>query len=133
MPSRTLQITYVGDAGKVLAAQKQIDAGNTGLETGTKRTGGVFQSQFGSDPWLQPYTIDTVERLAKSGLERVAIVAPGFSADCLETLEELDIENRSKFLGSGGKKFAYVPCLNDSPHGMRVIEQIVRRELAGWV
>jgi len=93
----------------------------------------TFQSQFGSDPWLQPYTTDTVARLARSGLKRVAIVAPGFSADCLETLEELDIENRKMFLDHGGEKFAYVPCLNDSPAGMRVIEQIVRRELGGWL
>jgi protoporphyrin/coproporphyrin ferrochelatase len=93
----------------------------------------TFQSQFGSDPWLQPYTIDTVERLARSGLKRIAIVSPGFSADCLETLEELDIENRQKFLDHGGEKFAYVPCLNDSPGGMAVIGTIVRRELAGWL
>ena len=85
------------------------------------------------DPWLQPYTIDTVERLAKSGIKRLAIVSPGFSADCLETLEELDMENRAKFLEHGGEKFTYVPCLNDSPLGMHVIEQIVRRELAGWI
>jgi ferrochelatase len=93
----------------------------------------TFQSQFGTDPWLQPYTIDTVERLAKSGVKRVVVVAPGFSADCLETLEELDIENRSKFIESGGEKFAYVPCLNDGPGGMAAIEAIVRRELAGWI
>jgi protoporphyrin/coproporphyrin ferrochelatase len=93
----------------------------------------TFQSQFGSDPWLQPYTIDTVERLARSGLKRIAIVSPGFSADCLETLEELDIENRQKFLDHGGEKFAYVPCLNDSPGGMAVIKTIVHRELAGWL
>jgi len=93
----------------------------------------TFQSQFSSDPWLQPYTIDTVERLAKSGIKRMAIVAPGFSADCLETLEELDMENRAKFIEHGGEKFAYVPCLNDSDGGMQVIEAVVRRELAGWL
>jgi ferrochelatase len=93
----------------------------------------TFQSQFGSDPWLQPYTIDTVERLAKSGIKRIAIVAPGFTADCLETLEELDMENHAKFLEHGGEKFAYVPCLNDSAGGMQVIEAVVRRELAGWL
>lgn len=93
----------------------------------------TFQSQFGSDPWLQPYTIDTVERLAKSGIKRMAIVAPGFSADCLETLEELDMENRAKFIEHGGEKFAYAPCLNDSDGGMQVIEAVVRRELAGWL
>ena len=93
----------------------------------------TFQSQFGNDPWLQPYTIESMERLAKSGVKRLAIVSPGFSADCLETLEELDMENRARFLEHGGEKFAYVPCLNESPLGMRAIEQIVRRELAGWI
>lgn len=93
----------------------------------------TFQSQFGSDPWLQPYTIDSMERLAKSGIKRLAIVSPGFSADCLETLEELNMENRAKFMQHGGEKFTYVPCLNDGPLGMRVIEDIVRRELAGWI
>jgi ferrochelatase len=93
----------------------------------------TFQSQFGNDPWLQPYTIESMERLAKSGIRRLAIISPGFSADCLETLEELDMENRAMFMEHGGEKFTYIPCLNDSPLGMRAIEQIVRRELAGWI
>jgi ferrochelatase len=93
----------------------------------------TYQSQFGSDPWLQPYTIDTVRRLAESGVKRLAVVAPGFAADCLETLEELDMENRQAFLDSGGERFAYIPCLNAGPPGMSVIERIVRRELAGWL
>jgi len=92
----------------------------------------TFQSRFGSDPWLEPYTIETVERMAKAGVKRLAIVSPGFAADCLETLEELDMENRQAFLGSGGEKFSYIPCLNAGPLGMAVIEHIVRRELAGW-
>jgi ferrochelatase len=92
----------------------------------------TYQSQFGSDPWLQPYTIDTVRRLAQSGVKSLAIVAPGFSADCLETLEELDMENRQVFLENGGARFAYIPCLNASPHGIGAIESVVRRELAGW-
>lgn len=93
----------------------------------------TFQSRFGSDPWLQPYTIDTVEQLARSGIRRLAVVSPGFAADCLETLEELDMENRQKFLESGGEAFSYIPCLNDGELGMRVIEHLVRRELAGWL
>jgi ferrochelatase len=93
----------------------------------------TYQSQFGSDPWLQPYTIDTVARLAKTGVRSLAIVAPGFSADCLETLEELDMENRHAFLSHGGERFAYIPCLNAGPHGIGVIQSIVRRELAGWI
>ncbi|MBS0243008.1 MAG: ferrochelatase [Proteobacteria bacterium] len=92
-----------------------------------------FQSRFGNDPWLQPYTDETVKGLARSGVKRMVIVAPGFSADCLETLEELDVENRSFFMENGGERFAYIPALNDSPEGMQVIEAVVRRELAGWI
>jgi ferrochelatase len=93
----------------------------------------TFQSRFGNEAWLQPYTIEEVARLARSGVKRLAIVAPGFSADCLETLEELDMENRAVFLANGGEKFTFVPCLNDSEPGQRVIEHIVRRELMGWL
>lgn len=91
-----------------------------------------FQSRFGNDPWLQPYTDETVAALAKAGIKRLVLVAPGFSADCLETLEELDVENREIFMHNGGEKFAYLPALNDSDDGMRVIEAVVRRELMGW-
>jgi ferrochelatase len=93
----------------------------------------TFQSRFGNDPWLQPYTDETVARLAKNGVKRLAMVAPGFSADCLETLEELDVENREIFKANGGAAFSYVPALNQGPLGMAVIEAVVRRELAGWV
>jgi protoporphyrin/coproporphyrin ferrochelatase len=93
----------------------------------------TFQSRFGNDPWLQPYTDMTVERLAREGTKRLVLVAPGFSADCLETLEELDGENRHIFEDNGGEKFAYLPALNDSPEGIDVIEAIVRRELMGWI
>jgi protoporphyrin/coproporphyrin ferrochelatase len=93
----------------------------------------TFQSRFGSDPWLQPYTDETVEALAKSGVKRMVMAAPGFSADCLETLEELDGENREIFEHAGGEKFSYIPALNASAEGIRVIENIVRRELMGWI
>jgi ferrochelatase len=93
----------------------------------------TFQSRFGNDPWLQPYTDKTIESLAKSGIKKVALVAPGFSADCLETLEELDVENRHIFESNGGEKFAYLPALNDSPEGLDVIEAVARRELMGWL
>ncbi len=92
-----------------------------------------FQSRFGKAEWLQPYTDKTVEALARSGVKRMAIVAPGFSADCLETLEELNGENREIFMHNGGEEFAYLPCLNDGPEGMRVINHIVERELQGWI
>jgi ferrochelatase len=93
----------------------------------------TFQSRFGNDPWLQPYTDMTVARLAGEGVKRLALVAPGFSADCLETLEELDVENRHIFMEGGGEQFAYIPALNDSALGLDVIEAVVRRELGGWV
>ena len=93
----------------------------------------TFQSRFGRDPWLQPYTDETVANLARAGAKRIALVAPGFAADCLETLEELDVENRHIFTANGGTDFAYIPALNDSADGMRVIEAVVRRELMGWI
>lgn len=93
----------------------------------------TFQSRFGPDEWLQPYTDETVEALAKAGRKSMAIVAPGFSADCLETLEELDGENREIFLHNGGEKFAYLPCLNASTEGVDVITAVVERELMGWL
>lgn len=93
----------------------------------------TFQSRFGNDPWLQPYTDETVERLAKEGIKNLVLVAPGFSADCLETLEELDGENRHIFEDHGGEKFAYIPALNASDGGIDVIEAVVRRELMGWL
>lgn len=102
-----------------------------GIEAGRWLT--TFQSRFGNDPWLQPYTDATVLALAKSGVKKLALVAPGFSADCLETLEELDVENRHIFEGNGGEKFGYLPALNDTPEGIDVIEAIVRRELGGWI
>jgi ferrochelatase len=93
----------------------------------------TFQSRFGSDPWLQPYTDKTVEALAMSGVKKIALVAPGFSADCLETLEELDGENRHIFESNGGERFTYLRALNDSSEGMDAIEAVVRRELSGWM
>jgi len=93
----------------------------------------AFQSRFGPEEWLQPYTDKTVERLAVEGVKRIAIINPGFVSDCLETLEEIAVRARESFLHQGGKKFSHVPCLNDSPEGMRVIASVVRRELQGWI
>ena len=92
----------------------------------------TFQSRFGPDEWLQPYTDKTVERLAHEGVRRIAVMNPGFASDCLETLEEINGEVREEFEGAGGEHFAHIPCLNDSPGGMDVIETTVRRELQGW-
>ena len=93
----------------------------------------TFQSRFGPAEWMKPYTIDTMRELPGRGVRKVAVIAPGFASDCLETLEELDVENRKAFMEAGGERFTYVPCLNDGEAGMQVIESVVRRELSGWV
>jgi ferrochelatase len=93
----------------------------------------TFQSRFGRAEWLKPYTDMTVKSLAQSGIKNLAVVTPGFSADCLETLEEIAVENAHIFKTNGGTNFVALPCLNDSEAGMTVIETLVRRELAGWV
>jgi ferrochelatase len=93
----------------------------------------TFQSRFGRAEWLQPYTDVTLRQLAKSGVKNVAVVTPGFAADCLETLEEIAIENARVFKKKGGKNYAFIPCLNDSDAGMQVIRAIASRELNGWI
>ena len=93
----------------------------------------TFQSRFGREEWLQPYTDKTVEALARDGVKRLAIVTPGFSADCLETLEEIAEENKEIFLEHGGEHFTFIPCLNDSEGGIRVLLHLIERELKGWV
>ncbi len=92
----------------------------------------TFQSRFGRAEWLKPYTDDTLVNLPKDGVKKIAVVCPGFAADCLETLEEVAMEGREEFLEAGGSDFAYIPCLNASDTGMAMLETIVRRELAGW-
>jgi len=93
----------------------------------------TFQSRFGFDEWLQPYTDKTMERLGKEGVRRIAVLTPGFASDCLETLEEIAQENAEIFKHNGGEEFAFIPCLNDSEPGMDVIRQLVLRELQGWI
>ncbi|WP_018699708.1 ferrochelatase [Amorphus coralli] len=93
----------------------------------------TFQSRFGKEPWLQPYTDVTVKELAQSGVKRLAIMTPGFVSDCLETLEEIAIQNGEFFHEAGGEQFAAIPCLNDSPEGMRVLQTVIERELQGWL
>ena len=92
----------------------------------------AFQSRFGRAKWLEPATDKVLTDYPKQGIKRIAIAAPGFSADCVETVEELGIRGRETFLASGGEAFARIECLNDSPVGMDMIEALVRRELAGW-
>jgi ferrochelatase len=92
-----------------------------------------FQSRFGPTQWLEPYTDETVKALGASGVKRMAVLTPGFSVDCLETISEIGMENREFFEQAGGEAFALIPCLNDSELGMTVIKEIVARELVGWV
>ena len=93
----------------------------------------TFQSRFGRAQWLEPYTIDTVKALAKKGVKNLVVVTPGFSADCLETLEEIAVENAHVFKRYGGQNFVAIPCLNDSEAGMLMLWQLAMRELKGWV
>jgi ferrochelatase len=92
-----------------------------------------FQSRFGSGDWLQPYTAAKVKSLAAQGVKSLVAISPGFSADCLETLYELEVENRAIFTENGGTNYAVIPCLNDSELGMMLIFDLVSRELKGWI
>lgn len=92
----------------------------------------AFQSRFGRAKWLEPATDVTIAAYPAEGITQIAIAAPGFSVDCIETLEELGIRGREAFIDSGGERFARLDCLNDSPEGMAMLEELVRRELAGW-
>ncbi|MGB7941122.1 MAG: ferrochelatase [Pseudolabrys sp.] len=93
----------------------------------------TFQSRFGTAEWIKPYTDATVKSLAERGVKNLAVITPGFSSDCLETLEEIAMENAEIFRHAGGENFVAIPCLNDSPAGMAVIRDIVTRELRGWL
>src|SRR5262245_14067971 len=93
----------------------------------------AFQSRFGRGKWLEPATVDTVRALARRGVKNLAVITPGFASDCLETLEEIAVENAEMFRRSGGKNFAALPCLNDSEPGMLALRRIALRELRGWV
>lgn len=102
------------------------------LGWGDDRLRMTFQSRFGRAAWLKPYTAETVTELGESGVKRLAIITPGFAADCLETLEEIAVENAGYFREAGGERFAAIPCLNDRAEGLAVIEAVARRELKGW-
>lgn len=93
----------------------------------------TFQSRFGAAQWLQPYTQPTLEALAESGLRRVDVICPGFVSDCLETLEEIALENRAAFIAKGGKEFHYLPCLNERPDWIHGLSHIVRTHLGDWL
>lgn len=93
----------------------------------------TFQSRFGPKAWLQPYTDGTVAELARQGVRHLAIVTPGFASDCLETLEEIQMEVAETFKQNGGTHFTYIPCLNDSPAGISLLQGLIKKELSGWI
>lgn len=97
-----------------------------------KRLRLVFQSRFGPEEWLKPYTDVTIRQMAQEGVKRLAVITPGFVADCLETIDEIGRENAELFRAYGGEEFLFIPCLNASPTGITVLEHVVRRELRGW-
>lgn len=125
MPARTL------DLGDPYHCQCQKTARLLGEALGREVTV-TFQSRFGSAIWLEPATDVTLEALPTKGVRKVVVVAPGFSSDCLETLEEIAIRGREQFEEAGGTHFAYLPCLNDSPGGIAMLRALLARELEGW-
>lgn len=93
----------------------------------------TFQSKFGPEEWLQPYTVEEVARLAEGGKKKIAVMAPAFAADCLETLEEINEEIRESFEEAGGEQFTYIPCLNDDDAHISALTSVIRENLGGWV
>lgn len=93
----------------------------------------AFQSKFGPEKWLGPSTVEMIDKAAADGVKSLAVITPGFAADCLETLEEIAIAGKERFLKAGGETFAAIPCLNDSEAMIRLLETLTRRELAGWL
>jgi len=93
----------------------------------------TFQSRVGREEWLRPYTDETLMRLGREGIKRLVVITPGFSVDCVETLEEIDIAGRKIFMDHGGQGFSMVPCLNASKSGMSMLKSIISQELQGWV
>jgi ferrochelatase len=129
MPERTLQLgdPYHCHCRKTARLLEQA------MDRAGLRFEATFQSRFGRAKWLEPATDTVLEREAHAGTKRLAIAAPGFAADCLETLEELAIRGREQFLGAGGEQFATLACLNAGEAGMAMLEALVRRELSGWI
>ena len=99
----------------------------------TPRTSPTFQSRFGPAQWLEPATDDTLVAEGEKGTKRLVVAAPGFSADCVETLEELALEGRDEFLEAGGEEFAVMECLNTSGSGIEMLKSLIGRELSGWI
>lgn len=93
----------------------------------------TFQSRFGPEEWLQPYTDETIEKIARDGVKSMAIVSPAFVSECIETLEEIAMEGEEIFHEAGGEKYSYIPCLNDSDEHITLLSGYIRNELAGWI
>jgi len=93
----------------------------------------TFQSRFGPEEWLKPYTVDEVARLAETGKKNIAVCAPAFSADCIETLEEINEEIRESFEEAGGETFTYIPCLNDDDAHIAALSTVIETNLSGWI
>lgn len=121
------------DAGDPYRQQSQasVDAIVAALGISSEDTMLTFQSRFGREPWLQPYTDKTLEALGAQGVKRIDIVCPGFAVDCLETLEEITVENATLFRAAGGESLDYIPCLNDSPAHADALAALARRHLHG--
>jgi ferrochelatase len=122
------------DLGDPYHCHCQKTARLLGIELGLdpKQYAVAFQSRFGKARWLEPYTADTLQALAKAGKARVDVACPGFVADCLETLEEIGIESRQAFIGAGGKDLHLIPCLNEHPLWITALADLVLRHLQGW-
>ncbi|SMQ64194.1 ferrochelatase [Altererythrobacter xiamenensis] len=129
MPQRTLEL---GDPYHCQCMKSARLLGEK-LQRDGMRIVTTFQSRFGPAKWLEPATDDTLIKEAESGTKRVVVAAPGFAADCVETLEELAIAGREQFTEAGGEDYAVLSCLNTSDAGMDMLEAIIRRELSGWI
>jgi ferrochelatase len=131
MPQRTLEL---GDPYHCHCRKTARLLGEAMKDTlGDRELLVAFQSRFGRAKWLEPATDTVLESLPGRGIRKVVILAPGFSADCIETLEELAIRGRESFEGAGGTHFAYLPCLNDSDVGIAMLRGLIERELQGWL
>ena len=128
VPQRTLEL---GDPYHCQCMKTaRLVAEHLGLSKDQYRV--TFQSRLGRAQWLQPYTEPTLIEMAKAGVKRVDVVCPGFTSECLETLEEIDIEARAAFLKAGGKSFHYIPCVNDNAEWITALYNLTQRHLAGW-
>ena len=126
MPQRTIDLGDPYERHCLETARLVSEALGRGVDV-------AFQSRFGRAKWLEPATDATLAGYPKQGIKRIAVVTPGFSADCLETLEELGIRGKETFLHAGGERFALLDCLNDSPESIAMLERLIERELAGWL